>query len=175
MAEGRNERYSEYTLRVKPRAEKLAAASANIIKIFNGQAKSTITESAAGDRRVRAQILDEDSGLAYFENTNYGGLAEVRGSQPPRYVAERHYPYWRDLGKPTYFYEFTPETGELQFRYIETDRSDEPPFDMPVEANDEQLGRFLELTRSLLNMWSHNDYERITTPKRYEFMLPELS
>ncbi len=175
MADGRYERLSEYELRVKPRAEKLAEASANIARLFSGEAKVAVTESAGGDRRVRAEILDDDSGMGYFENTNYSGLAEVHGSQPPRYVAERHYPYWRELGKPTYFFEFTPETGELLFRFIETERSDEQPFDMPVEADNERLGSLLELTRSLLTMWSHNDYDRKTSPNKYEFQLPELT
>lgn len=173
MGVGRDERYSEYLLRKQPIESKLGEAALNIDKIFAGESELTITISARGELRVRADIPDEDAYMAYIENSSFVGLAQAAGSALVRYVAERHFPHKHHAGKPTYQWEFTPATNELTVKRYETAREDRV-LDMPIPADNEHAGYFLQLTRELLHGWRGNDYENRFGSTNYAFDLTEL-
>ena len=174
MAEDMNERLSEHRLRMKPRDQKLHEASEFIANLFDEDAQLEITESAKGDRRVRAYIPDEDASVGYIEDSSYIGLAEVAGSEPPKYVAERHYPNAHRAGKPTFTWEFTPENDELLMQYIKTARADEPVLDLPAVADESGAEDFWQAAHELRIALPYEDYEKRRSEDIYDFTLPEL-
>lgn len=173
MPADRNERYSEYLVRKQSHQEKLQAAANNIIRIMAGESQLPLTHSAQGDKRVRASIPDEDGYAGWIENTQYIGLAEVADIRPIRYVAEQHYPYAHKAGKPTYTWQFTPETDELFVNKVET-TLEQPALPVSIPADAEHTGYFVRLTKDLLSAYESSDYDTGYDNAKYNFTVPEL-
>ena len=171
MEGDRNERYSEYLMRKKPREQKLAKVLIKVQEIFEGSSELQITESAAGDRRVRAFVPDEDGYAGWIENASWIGLAEAAESPPQTYVAERYFP--NQQGKPVYLWKCTPTLGELGLRtYHTTDVT--AALDIYTLADDRQLGYFHNLVSELRHAFRGEDYERRWSGTDYQYVLPEL-
>jgi hypothetical protein len=170
---GSDERYSEHLLRSQPINEKLAEAAGRIASLFDGSLSIPVTESAKGDKRVRAYILDEDGDLGYVEDAYYVGVAQKVGDEPVTYVAEQHYPYAHGAGRPTFFWKFKPALRQLMVQKVET-AAEHPALDIEVEADNEYTSYFLAMLQDTRNIFRRVNYESRLPGKEYQFELPEL-
>lgn len=167
----RGERLSEYYNRIKPHERKVGEAAANLAKCFSDESKLRVTQSAAGNERIRAFIPDEDGYAGWLENAYYAGVAFVNHNGERKYLAEQHFPHQRS--KPTYFWEFSLDTGSITF--IRTEGTEATPtLDLPITADEDHESYFLRLTKDLAHAYRFNDYENKLPGEQYDFVLDEL-
>lgn len=172
MTDKRYERMSDVVMREKSSERKKEEATQNIEKCFSDEGRLSVTQSPSRNDRVRAFIPDEDGYAGWVENASYTGIVKVTHEGKNKYLAERHFPHGE--GKPTYLWEFTPETGELLVSRQDGE-GDTPQFDLPVPADAEHEGYFLRLTQDMSTADSFNDYEVDSFRQdRYTFKLDDL-
>lgn len=158
-------------IRTKTHEQKVGEAAANLARCLGGQTELTVTKSTLGNDRIRAFIPDEDGYAAWIENAYYAGVALVQHNGARKYVAEQHYPHKRS--KPTYFWEFNLDSGEITFMRTEGGEAT-APLELPMAADDDHEAYFLRLTKDLAHAYRFNDYEKRLPGEHYDFMLDDL-